>query len=272
MKIWQQFRAKPAELCLRNWFASLAAALLNRGRLIVCGQPHRLTEIEFYYHTADHPDPYSHRHPQQLSWGQWYFHRTGNSFRGGSFKGLDLTFGGKKAYGGILLRTLETPDGKSIHGPSLVVDYLLARCEAANVADLAQALENRPATDTKSVLRLQFAATGDTPLETAARVGLSFKRVPAIAENLRFLLAPYRFLSDPKRIAKGKVHLVLALACQGLDEDAIHERTGCPRHAIRRYLEECDRGSTENRLQSYGGKSFAARDLCRLHAFAAAHE
>ena len=39
--------------------------------------------------------------------GKWYFHKQGNSYKSGTYRGLDLAFGkGKKAAGGILMRSL----------------------------------------------------------------------------------------------------------------------------------------------------------------------
>ena len=64
-------------------------------------------EVEVYYHAADHPDPFAHRDPAQLHVGRWYFHRTGGTYRGGSFKGLDLAFGGSAAHAGVLIRGIE---------------------------------------------------------------------------------------------------------------------------------------------------------------------
>ena len=56
---------------------------------------YRLVEIEFYLrdNLYNHEDPFAHGQPQQSTRGQWYFHRRGNSYVGGSFKGFDLTFG-----------------------------------------------------------------------------------------------------------------------------------------------------------------------------------
>jgi hypothetical protein len=79
----------------------------------VC-RAHRFEEIEFYCHSGIHQDPFAHCNPIQQSFGKWYafvsfnclalhfnswnfffryFHRNGNNYRGGSYKGVDLTFG-----------------------------------------------------------------------------------------------------------------------------------------------------------------------------------
>src|SRR5687768_13664992 len=92
-----------------EWFDRIARRLLGGSRLMVGGVPHRLTEIEFYYHAEGHRDPFAHCQPVQLFLGRWYFHRSGGTYRGGSFKGVDLTFAGPEAYGGILIRGMEAP-------------------------------------------------------------------------------------------------------------------------------------------------------------------
>ena len=81
------------------WFATLAETLLNRTEFRVAGQPHRLIEVEVYYHSPAHPDPFAHKDKVQLESGRWYFHRTHGQYRGGNFKGLDLAFGDGVAYG-----------------------------------------------------------------------------------------------------------------------------------------------------------------------------
>ncbi len=38
-------------------------------------------------------DPFSHCDAMQQTCAQWYFHKTGGKYRGGTYKGLDVTFG-----------------------------------------------------------------------------------------------------------------------------------------------------------------------------------
>ena len=81
-------------------FANVARVLLA-SRLRVNDRSVDLCEIEFYLHGDDHPDPFVHRDPMQRSFGRWYFHRVGENYRGGTFKGLDITFGSDGYYGGF---------------------------------------------------------------------------------------------------------------------------------------------------------------------------
>src|SRR5215211_3101799 len=130
MTAWPDLR-KPPRLSDRTagaWFAGIAATLLNRTRWVIAGQAHRITECEFYFRGPQHDDPFTHGDPIQVHAGRWYFHKTAGIYRGGSFKGVDVTFGDGVSRGGILIRGAQTADGRLIDGPSLLVDHLLASC------------------------------------------------------------------------------------------------------------------------------------------------
>lgn len=67
--------------------------------------------------------------------GKWYFHRFGKTYKVGTYKGMDLTFGkGDKAYGGILIRAISSvgatdgkhlPPNEFIEGPCNTVNKIL---------------------------------------------------------------------------------------------------------------------------------------------------
>src|SRR4051812_13847249 len=120
MADWDQFLLEPAGITKEDdcdaWFATIARRLLCGTRFMVGEEPHRFTEIEFYYYGGPHLDVFTHKDPIQKGNGLWYFHRTRGVYRGGSFKGIDLTFGGPDAFGGILIRGIETSDGTLIDG------------------------------------------------------------------------------------------------------------------------------------------------------------
>ena len=179
-------------------------------RLLVAGQPHRLVEIEFYYFGEDHLDPFTHRDRLQEQCGRWYFHRSHGSYRSGSFKGIDLTFGDGTARAGVLLRGLEKPDGTLIDGPSLLVDHLLALSGKSTVAELDGFIGELPTWHADQPLRLSDVAVEGRPLYRTARIGLSLKKAKPGDDLFRYLMRRYRYLSEPHRIAKGKLLLVLA--------------------------------------------------------------
>jgi hypothetical protein len=269
MSDWRSLLLQPLFDCatsLEDWFSAIATHLLNGVRLMVGTAAHRLTELEFYYHTEGHLDPFAHRDPIQRDCGRWYFHRSHGVYRNGSFKGLDVTFGGVDSFAGILIRSLETPEGKLVDGPSLCVDYLLAKTGFASVASLDQAITGRLAWDTTSPLALEWLSPSvERPTYRSARVGLSLRRAASYPDMIRFLVRPYRYLTEPRRIRKGKAHLVLTLHAQQIGPEAIHQMTGCPRRTIQAYLADFEEGRSDTDVTRYYGTDLGPRDLCRLH-------
>lgn len=266
---WQQLLLEPEPLDTdadhAAWFRRIAVRLLCGTRLLVAGQPHRFTEVEFYYHGGKHLDPFTHRDPIQKGLGLWYFHRTAGVYRGGSFKGFDLTFGGEGAFGGVLIRGIEKEGGPLIDGPSLSVDHLLSATGAGTVAALDSAIAGRPAWDRDNPLRIEWleeAACRD--LLHTSRVGLSLKRLKKADAPTRYILRRYRFLSEPRRISKGKQHMVLALHVDGAAPQAIREKTGCTKGAMERYIADFDHGGTEENFDAYFGIDLGPAELARL--------
>ena len=258
---------------LDDWFTSIAERLLNVSRLRVGPQSYRLVEIEFYYWSDEHPDPFAHRDPIQFDIGHWYFHRTHGVYRGGSFKGLDLTFGHDDASGGILIRGLETPDGKLIDGPSLCVDHLLDATGAATVAELDRAINKRVAWEEGNPLILEETDTREKrPLILSPRVGLLLKKTNARTDSTRFVMRPYRCLTEPRRTKKGKVHMVLALHAQGAGVEDIQRMTGTPRRTIERYVVDFETGRKEANFTPYFGIDLSPSKWCKLYGVWFAHE
>ena len=248
------------------WFGDVMNRLLNHGDFVVSGERYRFAELEAYYSGDAHPDPFAHRDPLQLQNGRWYFHRTRGEYRGGSFKGLDLTMGDGEAYFGILIRTVEKPDGTRIDGPSLTVDHLLRMTKASSVATLDGVVAGRSIWDATSSLHIAEAPSPRSAVVyRTARVGLSLKKAKDAADAPKFVLRPYRFLTEPRRISKGKVHLVLALHQAGESTESIHQTTGCPKKTIERYVADFAAGKAVTAFDGYIGKDLGTADLCKLH-------
>jgi 3-methyladenine DNA glycosylase Mpg len=171
--------------------ASLCESLL-RGAVLVAGdERHRLVEVEAYLCTQDerHRDLFTHCDELQRTAGQWYFHRSGSSFRGGTYKGLDLTIGHPRGewLGGVLIRSiaplssssvstdLEDENGSAgasaepvdtersvIEGPCNCVDHLLRCCGAPDIITLVRSPVFRPSAGAPSgVLRLERRLSAD---------------------------------------------------------------------------------------------------------------
>jgi hypothetical protein len=106
----------------KNVFGSFRrmAGDLFSGCLIHCGERRfEITEVEFYYTSGEHDDPFTHGHDIQKAKGLWYFHDSG----------IDISIGGGGAVGGILIRGIQlfkspvTSPGQE-DGPLKVFDAL----------------------------------------------------------------------------------------------------------------------------------------------------
>jgi hypothetical protein len=218
-----------------------------------------------YFSGDPHPDLFAHRDPIQLEDGRWYFHRTRGEYRGGSFKGLDLTLGDGKAHFGILIRTVVAADGTILDGPCVMVDHLLTKTKAANVAVLDSLINARSIWDTTSPLAIVEAEKPrNATVYQTSRVGLSLKKAKGKPDAPRFVGRPYRFLTEPSNISKGKAHLVLALHRTGHKADAIHELIGMPKKTIDRYIADFALGNPVENFDSYIGKDLSTAELCKL--------
>ncbi|KAF8967490.1 hypothetical protein BDZ97DRAFT_1916773 [Flammula alnicola] len=156
-------------------FDQIAKALIHEFRLVVRRENARdvefeILEAEFYLQVGGcHEDPFTHGSEEQKVGGRWYFHRaprfskdshrsltSTTEYRGGSRKGMDLTFGGplqsteplsegtstlagRLLRGGILLRSVrQTATGKVVSGPSLLVDQILSASGVSSIEDLVE--------------------------------------------------------------------------------------------------------------------------------------
>lgn len=247
-----------------EWFSDLAEHLLNHTALVINGQTHRLKEIEFYYNGPGHEDPFTHSDSHQLKTAQWYFHREGDGYRGGSFKGLDISFGPEDAHGGILIRTIETPDGTIINGCSLCVDHMLKITQKDNIATLDEGLLDNHVWQEELLVHLAPHQWEAQQVIATARVGLTLKRYYANKTMPQYIMKPYRFLTDPK-IKKGKLHTVIALHQSGLDVEAIFKQTRSPKKTIKGYIQQYSAGTQLDATKSFHGKSLKSADLARLH-------
>ena len=251
------------------WFRQWAEWLLGNCWLMAGGHRLRVAEVEFYYFGEKHEDLFAHRHPVQQTPGAWYFHRTGNSYKNGTYKGLDLSFGNSRAFGGILLRSMVTEDDQLIDGPALCVDHLLQQTGCPNVAALDAQIAGHPAWETSSPLHLLAAENTPRPLFSSARVGLTLNKAKQHASLPHFICLSYRFLTEPQRIKKGRTLLLLSLHISGMTAAEIQTLTGSPRGAIERSVAAYEAAHRSALVlpdfQALIGRYFTSDDLAQLH-------
>ncbi|KAF0973310.1 hypothetical protein FDP41_008517 [Naegleria fowleri] len=210
-------------------FASVADYLLNHVELVAQGKTFRLAELEFYYTCPPfHNDPFNHCHSLQTTKGEWYFHQSpsqinNDNYRGGNYKGLDLSIGCAKFKGGILIRSMiQCSDEKLIEGPSLCVDEILTLYGCKTIHEFVT--KNFPkqrhfnALDETSAVHLRVSTTpkSDTFIRSA-RVGLTLKQESNKKERIEFIFRPYRFCLRPEKMKKGKHLMAIVLYKEFLD-------------------------------------------------------
>ncbi|KAJ3123507.1 hypothetical protein HK098_001854 [Nowakowskiella sp. JEL0407] len=239
--------------------SNIANDLLNNRllKISIDGKFHfyRLTEVEAYLNTSDfsHKDPFCHCKEEQRENTQWYFHRQGNamdSYRGGTRKGLDITFGSpvtitnmipndtepplqvittKQFHGGFLIRSIQPSSGRMIEGPCLVVDEILSKFGKDSIKELVSGPLNGSIDATKGPLKLELINNvsvdnvkdtldpvgflSDTrSVYTGPRVGLAIaKTYQDVEQRLSFIALHYRYFVFPKLQKKGYTQLLTGL-------------------------------------------------------------
>lgn len=172
--------------------------VLNQLKLKTCSDNYEIAETEYYYWSPKHLDPFVHCSPEQQIPGQIYFHKAGNKpnakYKGGTFKGMDLTFGlDKSDYGGMLIRSIYSPNKGLIEGPSKVVDTLLRDNNVNRIEDLY-------------TVSIEFEQDRQNNVYIGPRIGLTLKKDDQRELRENFDNVQYRFTST-KNVKKLKSSL-----------------------------------------------------------------
>eukprot|EP01132_Coremiostelium_polycephalum_P009302 gene9302-11403_t len=264
-------------------FDSMANQLENDVILFINGIPHMFVEIEYYFKGYNHQDSFAHCDEMQLENCTWYFHRTGGSYRSGSFKGLDLTFGisEDKAYGGILIRSLQRIDTQPclVDGPSLCVDHILKLTNQKDIHSFVTTNGRSVFQSENSMLYLKLRddvvnsnsnSTKTTiifPNKTkpiaSGRVGLTLKRYKPKQEFLIGL--NYRYIRLPDKVKKGKQYMTVSLLLQGKSLVDIKNTTKTTANAIEKIRTLISQGEklTSKDLSQFKG-DLSTDQLCQL--------
>lgn len=179
-------------------FERIAKELLNSWVIASGNSFYRICEIEFYFKTKDHEDPYSHGHELQKSSGKWYLHPSG----------MDITFGNPECYGGILIRALDNltlpidHSKRYTYGPLNCLQELFQNLNSVYKQDYT--------------LGIVYADEGKIEYEdpiAAPRVGLNPNKNPEMFDQ------NYRFLVLPKKKHADKTLIFEAMIRQGLPKE-----------------------------------------------------
>jgi len=248
-------------------FDVIADKLLNGVEFVINGKRHRFCEIEFYLCGGIHQDLFTHRDKQQLTCGQWYFHKNGNRYRSGNYKGLDLTFAkDNNCYGGILIRAIEDlSDSKLYDGPCVSVNHILSLTNCVDVPDLVEKEDfdwNGDKQQSCLFIRQPDVSHPRRNIVKGPRVGLTLKRKGGNREA--YIGLGYRYLSMPRDIKKGKANMIIGLYKSGKGPADIHNLTATPLVTVNQYIENYEAGKKES-PSAYDGKDLEKKDiLCSL--------
>jgi len=246
---------------------SLAESFLNGFVIRINGKDHRLAEVEFYLQDENHNDIFTHCDEQQKIPCQWYFHRMGKGatagYKGGSYKGLDITFS-KRGFGGMLIRALYQIETKEyIEGPSKVVDHILSLCSAKDISSFTTSDNfSWSVLDETKKLHIVQSKLERRDLITSGRVGLVLRK----KEHVPFVLKPYRYMSFPLLVRKGRQHLVLELYYIGKTKEEIMLITGCTGAAVGTYIQHYNASKAKPKLASaYFDTKTNSEEFCKFY-------
>lgn len=195
-------------------FGNLAKYMFYEVHLCANGKNYRLMEIEFYVCNDQHKDIFTHCHSMQKKMLEWYFHRTSekeHSYKGGTFKGLDVSCGFDGGHHGILIRSIMNENnGDVIEGPCNVVNALLKDCECDSVKNLVtEKMNDKLSCLNNKVIKLELKHyDGEQVIYKAPRIGLTLKGNNA-EEKKKYIDRNYRFVLDKDKVKKEKKKFIM---------------------------------------------------------------
>lgn len=230
---------------IASCFDRVADQLLRKCLVILDDRTYLLSEIEFYYYSDIHQDPYVHRHPNQLKTGLWYFHNVGQ----------DLTFGRDGSYGGILIRGITSTDRSHFaDGP---------------VKTFEELFNKELAIDDRHVFRVKFS---EEPLIPGEQKMYSFPRVGLYPQGREhdeaYFFKRYRYLSHPW-LTRAERH-VIYLYLKYIDKQEVEweEKFRVDKSMIRDYEQAFFKGRTISRAEAEnilsGKPNMNVLNKCRL--------
>ena len=229
-------------------FFKMCDTILNKYALRVNDELYEFMELEVYLYCDGHLDPYVHKAKDQSIPEMFYFHKSGNSYKGGTYKGLDITFGfkEKEAYGGILVRSIrKIGETNTIEGPCKTVDKILEICKKDSIQDLVGDKQMKINNDILKIEKHNMQVTDKTI--RSPRVGLKLKKPP----YEEYTMKRYRYTKGVC-ISKYKPLILLSTYLDGDEYDK----------KIETYIEEFKKDID---LNEYYGKNMTTKELIRVY-------
>lgn len=262
----------------------VAFFLLHRFVLVANGVRYRILEVEMYVHDDNcvWKDMFAHNDSLQRQNASFYFHRSGVSFRGGTYKGLDVTFGAPHCAAAALIRTTQRLDGekKIFCGPCVVVDELLRSLQVSSIAQYVN--EHGVESSKKKKNNLHLALSGEDEgghdevkkVYKTPRVGLSLLKHPHFSEDVFFFYAHrLRFLVEPHKVTKHRHLLALVMMEDEIHEDTIEKIVGTKKKNILQWRADYESGQRMCKVESYfGTKVDQVQAYCKMYGAFVTHK
>jgi len=253
----------------------LGRYLLNHVLLVAKGRPYRLTEVEAYLQSEQHPDPFVHGAPEQSKHCRFYFHKRGSSYLEGPRKGMDLTFGTEGLHqGGFLIRGIGAQDeaGHYVDGPSRCVDEILKTLGQKSASELGERFQ---ATFTKE-LSPDFYLLSTPSLHfgewcAAPRVGLALRKSD-LEERVKYIDRLYRFHICPDQTKSDSKLIFLALLRQGWSGGHARLLMNMKEFQCKRALEAFQEGKGKDPKTFVDAARSNESDRCELYGALASPE
>ena len=118
----------------------IASMLMCQYQLNIENNIFDITELEFYFFSDSHPDPYVHKNLKQLEFGTFYVHP-----KDGNYGGIDIAIGdkNKNIYGGALIRGLRSQNGDFFSGPNIIKKEIYRILNVMNYQDLQNIIDDK---------------------------------------------------------------------------------------------------------------------------------
>lgn len=188
-------------------FIDLAKYIMCENHIKANNNNYRIVEMELYICNDKHKDIFTHCHSRQKTMLNWYFHQMSekeNSYKGGTFKGLDISCGFDSGYGGILIRSiLNEATNQVIEGPCNVVNELLKVTKFDTIISLVTSLNGDLSCIKHDILKLEGKHFDSEDIYVAPRIGLSLKG-SNVEEKKKYLDRKYRYIIQKDKVKKEK--------------------------------------------------------------------
>ena len=196
----------------------------------------------------------------------WYFHRiNGKGYKGGSFKGMDLSIGQQSAHAGILIRSVQKVEDEEDNtcGPCKTVELILSKNNQNDISSFVEKFGIEIFEGENAGLYLKKEALPKLQVYCGPRVGLSLKREHVNPEL--FIMRNYRFVVNPKNVSKHKNLLAVSLhAMKGMNAAEISKLINSNKSSVSNWISLVEEGK-KKKTSDFKGKQISPKLACELY-------